>query len=74
MRNILVDPRKRFPGLPMTGAEAQAVLNVESSSGHILKTNGGCMLALMLLRARDEAELNKMLEIMERERGIKFED
>lgn len=73
MANKLVDPRQRFPDLPMTEEEAQTIMRVETENGFMLDTARGCALALMVLRA-DDAELEEIIQCMETKWGIKIED
>ena len=74
MRNKLIDPRKRFPDLPMTEEEAQTIMRCETECGFQFSCRQGVRIVLSLERAKDEDELNAMIRILEKEWGMKLED
>ena len=56
-----VDPRKRFPDLSMTEEEAREIMELEESTGRPLRNTTVASIVLLMLRAKDEAEIDSIL-------------
>ncbi len=55
------DPRKRFPDLPMTEEEAQAFMEFEHGTGRPVRNSTVAHIVLLLLRAKDKTEMERIL-------------
>ena len=62
-----IDPRERFPDLPMTEEEAQEFMQLEADTGHPVRNAAMAHIVLVMLRAEDEAELNKIIAFLEKQ-------